>query len=268
MNNEIEKAFIEELTCQATYEFAEHRRCIDIIIVVHNQLNYVKKCIETIFDNTENFRLYIWDNGSEEPTSSYLKNLCTNENVHLERREENSGFIKPNNALAALGTSPFMVLLNSDTEVYKGWDTALIGWLVARPECAIVGYLGGMLEENGQGGKARAGEAIDYVCGWCACFSRKTYEQYGLFDEKNLTFAYGEDADLSLRLLEAGHKIRALHLGLVIHHGNATINEVKLVRDCKTTFDQNHDYIRSRWGTYLLEKRALLRENCAIMEIP
>jgi GT2 family glycosyltransferase len=177
----------------------------------------------------------------------------------LERSEENLGFILPNNILAAKGNSPYLVLLNSDTEVYKGWDTALIGWLVAKPEYAQSGYLGGMLEENAQGGKSWAGEHIDYVCGWCVCMPRRIYNNFGLFDAEHLSFAYGEDADLSLRLIEAGYKLRALHLGLVIHHGNATISEVQKTRDCKTTFDQNHEYLRKRWRNYLLEKRAMLR---------
>jgi GT2 family glycosyltransferase len=260
MNPEITNAFIEELTHQAAYEFGEVRDPIDIIIVVHNQRDYIKKCVETLYENTENFKLYIWDNGSDEPTAGYLKQIATEKsNIYLERCEENLGFIRPNNILAAKGSSPYLVLLNSDTEVYKGWDTAMVGWLKAKTEYAQVGYLGGMLEENGQGGKSWSGECIDYVCGWCVCMPRTIFNKVGLFDEDHLKFAYGEDADLSLRLIEAGYKLRALHLGLVLHHGNATINEVKLKQDCKTTFIQNHDYIRLRWGSYLLKDRALLR---------
>lgn len=266
MNNRVTNAFIDELTQQANYEFGIVRYAKDIIIIVHNQLDYIKKCVETLYENTSDFKLYIWDNGSEEPTASYLKSLTDRDNVHLERSEENLGFILPNNILAAKGDSPYLVLLNSDTEVYKGWDTALIGWLLAKPEYAQVGYLGGMLEENALGGKAWAGECIDYVCGWCVCMPRQLYTKFGLFDEEHLSFAYGEDADLSLRLVEAGYKIHALHLGLVIHHGNATISEVQKTRDCKPTFDANHDYLRQRWGNYLLNQRVLLRPEAQIRE--
>lgn len=268
MDNSVTNAFIEELTYQAQYEFGVTRYNKDVVIVVHNQLDYIKKCVETIYENTSDFNLYIWDNGSDEPTASYLKSIAdNNDNIYLERSEENLGFIKPNNILAAKGTSPYLISLNSDTEVHKGWDTALIGWLLAKPEYAQVGYLGGMLEENGQGGKAWSGECIDYVCGWCVCMDREIYNKFGLFDEEHLNFAYGEDADLSLRLIEAGHKLRALYLGLVFHHGNATINEVQKVRDCKPSFDQNHEYIRSRWGNYLRKSRALLKPEAHIREV-
>jgi GT2 family glycosyltransferase len=257
--------FIEELTCQFDYE-NKAKHSVDIIIVVHNQLDYIKKCVETLYENTVNFKLYIWDNASDKPTADYLKELSeTKNNVHLERSVENLGFIKPNNILASRGSSDYLILLNSDTEVYKGWDTAMIGWLINKTEYGQVGYLGGLLDEHGQGGKARAGDLIDYVCGWCACMARTTYKENGLFDE-NLVFAYGEDADLSLRLQDKGWKLRALHLGLVLHHGNATINEVRKTRDCKQTFDQNHDYIRRRWKNYLLENRAVLKEIDATIE--
>jgi GT2 family glycosyltransferase len=262
----IESIFIEELFNQANYEFSkQHYK--DIIIVVHNQLDYTKKCIETIYNNTSNFHLYIWDNGSDEETAKYLQEQqLSRKNFHFIRHDDNIGFIKPNNELAKLGNSPYIILLNNDTEVFKGWDTALIGWLIAKPEYGQVGYLGGILEENCQGGKARCGEVIDYVCGWCMCMPREVYDKYGLFDEKNLSFAYGEDADLSLRLLEAKYKIRALRLGLVIHHGNATIKEVAKTRDCRCTFDANHDYLRLRWADYLSKDRAMLRNSLSTEE--
>lgn len=263
----LENLFIEELFHQANYEFSK-QHCKDILVVVHNQLEYTKKCVDTIYSSTDNFHLYIWDNGSDEETHNYLQEQQLNrKNFHFVRNDDNIGFIKPNNELAKLGNSPYIILLNNDTEVFKGWDTALIGWLEANPGYAQTGYLGGILEENCQGGKARCGEAIDYVCGWCMCMSRKVYDKYGLFDEENLLFAYGEDADLSLRLIEAKFKIRALHLGLVIHHGNATIKEVAKKRDCRPTFDANHDYLRLRWADYLSKDRAMLRNPPAIEEI-
>lgn len=260
MNHEILKDEIlkDELLQQLMYAEFNSRQKIDIIIIVHDQLDYIQRCIESIYKNTKDFNLFIWDNGSAEPTANYLREIATKNNVYLERSEENLGFIKPNNILAAKGSSPYLILLNSDTEVYSGWDTAMVGWLIGKPDYAQVGYLGGMLDETGLGGTADKGECIDYVCGWCVCMPRNIYNKFGLFDEKNLNFAYGEDADLSLRLVEAGYKIRALHLEFIVHFGNATIRQVRRERDCKTTFEQNHDYIRQRWKDYLSTKRALL----------
>lgn len=259
-HNQTEEALIDELYQQAVYEISGNLHHKDIIIIVHNQLYYVKKCIEAIYANTKDFTLYVWDNASDSETADYLNQLAVEkDNFVLEHHNTNIGFIRPNNILAAKGTSPYLILLNSDTEVRKGWDMALIGWLEAKKDCAIVGYLGGLLEANGQGEMAWSGSLIDYVCGWCCCLSRAKYDQFGLFDEENLAFAYGEDADLSLRLVEAGYSVYALHLGWVIHYGNVTINEVVKIRNCKTSFDENHAYLKRRWAKYLRINRILAK---------
>jgi GT2 family glycosyltransferase len=252
-------AFHEELCNQYLYEQTGVQEQKDILVIVHDQLDYVKKCIASLYENTKNFVLYIWDNNSLPPTKEYLEEVArTNDNVVLKRHSENVGFIVPNNELAKLGNSPYVILLNSDTEVRKGWDTALIGWLKNNQKCVQVGYEGGLLEPDGRGnGKSWCGNTVDYVCGWCFCISRETYNQHGLFDENNLSFAYGEDSDFSLRLKEAGHDIYAMHIKLVRHYGNVTAKEVQSEMDTSLSFDANHIYIRNRHAHYLANHRML-----------
>jgi len=251
----------QELYCQRVYEMTGSNDAKDIIVVVHDQLDFVKKCIDSLYLNTKNFNLYLWDNNSMAPTRECLEEVAkTNDNVVLVRHSENIGFIAPNNELARHGKSPYIILLNSDTEVYPGWDTALIGWLKENPKCALVGYQGGTLDPDGRGWSgARYGDFLDYVCGWCLCLGRHTFNRYGLFDEKNLSFAYGEDSDLSLRLQEAGFNIHSLHIKLVKHYGNVTSLEVQREMDTSYSFKRNHEYIRKRWESYLTNERAALK---------
>ncbi len=247
----------KELYCQYVYE-AGTPETKDILVIVHDQLDYIKQCVESLFQNTDNFTLYLWDNNSMAPTREYLEEVArTHNNVVLVRHSENIGFIKPNNELASLGKSTYIILLNSDTKVEKGWDSALIGWLKENPSCAIVGYQGGTLEEDGRGAnRERSGPFIDYVCGWCFCIPRKDiYERFGLFDEMNLSFAYGEDSDFALRMKEAGYEIYALSIKLVTHYGNKTSLEVQKEMDTSVSFDRNHQYIRMRWKDYLENQR-------------
>jgi GT2 family glycosyltransferase len=248
--------FQDELYCQYVYEMTGSPDEKDIIVVVHDQLDFIEKCVESLYKNTKNFKLYLWDNNSMAPTREYLQEVArTHDNVVLVRHSENIGFIEPNNELVRLGKSPYIVLLNSDTEVSKGWDTALIGWLKSNPNCTIVGYHGGTLDADGRGWGGRIDDKIDYVSGWCLCISRQTYDSYGLFDGKNLSFAYGEDSDFSLRMREAGFDVHALHMNLVLHYGNVTALEVNKVMDTTPTFNKNHEYIRQRWANYLANDR-------------
>lgn len=226
----------------------------DIIIIVHDQLDYVRTCVESIQRNTDNYNIYLWDNGSYSPTADYLKQLAdTHENIFLHREEENIGFIQPNNRLAERTTSPYIILLNSDTRVYSGWDKAMIGHLQEHPEVAQVGYHGGWLNSKGKGVRFGFGGDVQYICGYCFCIPRSVYEEFGLFDEQNLEFAYCEDSDFSLRLKEAGRKIYALNVRLVHHFENVTVKQVIKEKDISPQLLRNSLYIQSRWGKYLTD---------------
>jgi len=226
------QALLFELKCQEAAATVQ----TDILLVVHNQPEHTRNCIQSDRVNTNNYRLFIWDNASSDETRQLLD--C---NV-LKRSEENLGFILPNNELARLTTAPYIILINSDVVVSSGWAEAMIGFLQSNPEYAVVGYEGGLLDENFQGCKSVWGDQIDYVCGWCMCIDRKVYEEIGLFDT-NLTFAYGEDSDFCLRVKNLGRKIYALHLRYACHVGNATIRSLA---DQSATFRQNHEYLKSK----------------------
>lgn len=232
----------------------------DIILVVRDQLDYVRHCIDSLYANTSNFKLWLWDNGSREDTKNYLESLTKLGNVFLHRSEANDGFIIPNNELAAQSTSPYIILLNTDTEVKKGWDKLLIGWLRDNPDVLETAYAGSQLNEECKGGPIHFGYDVDYLPGWCICFSRETYEKFGLFDSENLDFIYGEDADFSLRLKESGAKVYACYTDLVLHFENKTVLEVNLDQTFRKkfseTFEKNHEYLRKRY----LGKGILLRE--------
>ncbi len=217
----------------------------DILIVVHNQLDYVKQCIESVEANTKDYTLHVWDNGSNEETRDYL----SSKNIKLTVSAENLGFIIPNNRLFSESKSEYVILLNSDTIVSEGWDSAMIGYLKSHTDVGVVGYLGGILNKEGLGANAGYGKDIDYVMGWCMCFRRDTVEM--LFDEENLKFAYCEDADFCLRLKEKGLSSYALHVPLVHHYGNKTANQVSKERDITRTFQDNHLYMQKRWAKIL-----------------
>lgn len=234
----------------------------DIIMVVHNQLDYVKVAVESIIQNTSNFHLYVWDNASDTSVSEFLYDKMYSledidgKDMTITRSSENIGFVLPNNELAKIGNSQYIIPINSDTQVYPGWDHYLIGFLQNNPSFLQVGYQGGLLDEKGMGNGADFGEKVDYICGWCFCISRNTYNAFGLFDDK-FEFAYCEDADFSLRIKKDGYKIYALHLATVHHSGNKTIKKVQedghlFVLD---TFKKNHEFMQKKWSEYLAKQR-------------
>lgn len=239
---------ISDLIIRQSYE----RTHKDICVVVHNQLPFVRNCIESVMDQTEDYTLWVWDNGSEAETRSYLESL--GEKINLVSCDENRGFIVPANELFERCKSDYVIMLNSDTKVFLGWDESLISQLQADPELGQVGYQGCLLDEHGMGGRVGSGYDIDYLAGWCFAVRRGEIEG-PLFDSKNLVFAYGEDSDLSMRIREKGRKLYALNLEFVIHYENQTVLEVakddQMAANMTCWFEKNHEYIRSRWKEYL-----------------
>lgn len=223
----------------------------DILIVVHNSHAYVVKCINSVFKNTKNFNLYIWNNGSDKLTTNYLNNLEKQKNnVKVYNHKQNLGFIEPNNEMIKKAKSPYIILLNSDTEVLPNWDLVLIGWLEKNPDYAQVGYLGGYLNGIGKGVKFGPGDKVDYICGYCFCIKKQIYEKFGLFD-KNLKFAYCEDSDFSLRLRDKKQKIYACYSKLVVHHENKTVQHVVKKTNISKYIFNNLNFIQKKWFKYL-----------------
>lgn len=235
----------------------------DILIVVHDQLDYLKRTIESIVKFTSNYHIYIWDNHSKQDTQDYLHQLMfdLNGKITVMRSETNLGFIEPNNELAALGDSDYIILLNSDTEVSGGWDKAMLGYLQNNHDVKLVGYQGGLINSKGIGGRIGFGKDVDYIAGWCLCMERDTYDKHGLFSS-DLKFAYAEDSDLSIRLQTEGYQIYALHLMLVKHFENKTISNVQAEKevDVCATFEYNHQILSKKWANYIENQRIDVRE--------
>lgn len=235
----------------------------DILIVFHNQLSFLKECLDSLLSCTENFTLHLWDNNSDEETRQFLHHLIqqkkhqkSNWKLKLWHADKNYGFIFPNNTMFRYCASDYVILLNSDTRVYPGWDTNMLLLLQQQQDLAQVGYLGGDLDSNGRGHGGSYGEDIDYVCGWCFCVRRKLLENEYLFDSR-FRFAYCEDSDLSLRLKQKGYRIFAIRTPLVYHYQNVTIKQIhdegKI--DIQESFDANHRLFYEKWKEYLQKKQ-------------
>jgi GT2 family glycosyltransferase len=227
----------ETLKKELNFQFSYQSVTADILVVVKDEYQHTKRFLQSLSKTTDNYKLYIWDNGSKKPTSSLLKKS----NPHcLIRSEENLGFIKPNNALFKKCTSQYTILLNNDTILSPGWKEAMIGYLQNNPNTGVIGYQGGFLNSDFIGHKFGSGANIDYVCGWALCFENKLTNE--LFDE-NLEFAYGEDSDFCLTMKSKGFDCYALSLQYIHHIGNATSKK----HHDKPAFVKNHLYLKEKW---------------------
>lgn len=115
---------------------------VSIIIVTFNNLNYTKECIQSILEKTAypNYEIIIVDNKSRDNTPNYLKELEKQySNVTIVLNEQNYGFAKGNNIGIKKAKGDYIILLNNDTVVTRGWVNGFIKHLERDNRLGLVG---------------------------------------------------------------------------------------------------------------------------------
>jgi GT2 family glycosyltransferase/Flp pilus assembly protein TadD/SAM-dependent methyltransferase len=115
------------------------RANVSIIIPVFNKVEYTKKCIESIRNNTNNvgYEIIVINNGSTDATTNYLNSIRSQ--VKIINNEKNLGFSKACNQGIRDATAPYILFLNNDTEPQPGWLEPLIEVLDNDTSVAAVG---------------------------------------------------------------------------------------------------------------------------------
>lgn len=118
---------------QERYEkFREASKCvipkISIIVLTYNNLEINKICMKSILEKTAypNYELIVVDNCSSDGTREYLSELEERiPEVKVILNEKNLGFAAGNNVGMKAADGDYIVLLNNDTVVTRGWLTAM-----------------------------------------------------------------------------------------------------------------------------------------------
>ena len=220
----------------------------DIIIPVWNEPELTRKCVESIEKNTHiACRIILIDNASGNETASYLKGLSekNKDSVILIRNEENAGFPKAVNQGITLSSAPYLCVLNSDTEVYKGWLSEMIGIAEANPDIGVLNPASNNLgfREPIEGFSGKWIEMSSCV-GFCMLIKREVIKKIGTFDE---IFSPGnfEDTDFSRRAVKAGYKCIMAKGAYVYHVQNTGFKKRK---DWDEKFKRNLDIFNQKWG--------------------
>jgi len=199
----------------------------------------------------------------------------------------NGGFAYGNNeairpALAGADKPEFVLLLNSDTQVYPGALQTLVDFLEQHPEAAMVGSrledpdgtaqfstfrfpsLWSELDEALRIGPIHrllsrfvtllptptSAAQVDWVAGASLCIRREVFDTIGLLDDDY--FLYYEETDFCLRAARAGFtcwyepKSRVMHL--IGQSTGVTVRDQALPRRPKYWFDSRRRYFLRNHG--------------------
>lgn len=90
---------------------------LSISIVSFNVKELLRRCIQSIYDSTNgaNIEIFVVDNNSSDGSREMVESEFPQ--VRLIANRSNVGYSKANNQAIALSNAPFVLVLNSDTEV-------------------------------------------------------------------------------------------------------------------------------------------------------
>ncbi|MFA5147125.1 MAG: glycosyltransferase family 2 protein [Candidatus Omnitrophota bacterium] len=226
----------------------------DIIIPVFNNTKMTENCFWSIAENTDvPYTLIFIDNGSDEPTKRFLKDVkACNKNVEVIRNDVNRGWIKAINQGIAVSRSPYVCIMNNDTIVRTPrWLSKLIGISDAAPDIGLVNPRFKLKK----GSPARKGAGapfieVDFCRGYCILIKRSVIDKVGLFDE-SYGMGYYDDDDYSARAIRAGFRCVSADGVTVEHIGDSTFVSLYDEARRRELHEKNKALFYSRWGRRL-----------------
>lgn len=214
---------------------------VSIVIPNYNGISFLEACLRSVSEQTGvSAEVIVVDNGSTDGSQAYIKEHF--KECVLVCLDRNYGFCRAVNEGIRRANSPYVILLNNDTEVQSDFAGHLLRAIREddrRFSCAaqMLQYKERTLLDNagdyycalgwgfarGKGKPADAysvGRKIFSSCAGAAIYRKELVEKLGGFDEAH--FAYLEDMDLSYRAKIHGYYHWYVPQAKVFHMGSAT----------------------------------------------
>ncbi|PID89437.1 MAG: glycosyl transferase family 2 [Bacteroidia bacterium] len=252
---------------------------LSIIIVNYNVKYFLEQCLYSVRKALKNLvaEVFVVDNNSVDGSCEMVAEKFPE--VMLIRNKHNSGFSVANNQAIKRAKGEYVLLLNPDTLVEEDTFTKIIDFMDAKPDAGGLGVKmidgnGNFLPESKRGlptpmvafykifgisklfpksktfGKYHLGwldkdkiHEIEILSGAFMFMRKKALDKVGMLDES--FFMYGEDIDLSYRILLGGFKNYYFPETTIIHYkGESTkkgsINYVLVFYNAMIIFAKKH----------------------------
>lgn len=238
-----------QLPLRLGHELVAHRQPVDVIVCVHNALDDVRRCLESVRQHTRApYRLVLVDDGSDAPTRDHLAAFAQQHGALLLRNEVAQGYTLAANQGMRQSTAPYLVLLNSDTIVSQDWLDRMVMCAETDPAIGMVGPLSntaswqsipeiirdgdwsdnplpaGMdIADMAQWVAQTASQSyprLNFLNGFCLLVKRSLIDRIGLFDEQVFGKGFGEENDYCLRAGLAGFSL-AVADDVYVHHAQS-----------------------------------------------
>ncbi len=273
---------------------AARQASVDVIVCVHNALDDVRRCLESVVRYTAPpYNIILVDDGSDAPTRDYLQYFADSQGAVLLRNEQARGYTLAANQGLRASSADYALLLNSDTIVPPGWLDGMVACAESDPRIGLVGPLSNTaswqsvpetLNEEGDWAEnilpegvsvvemahrirtdsARLYPRIPFLNGFCLMIKRAALQEIGYFDEETFGAGYGEENDYCLRARKAGWEL-AVADDVYIYHAQSKSYSHERRRKLARRADQK---LAAKHGQPLISQGVqACRENPALMGV-
>ncbi len=252
---------------------------ISIVIVNYNVEHFLEQCLNSVYNAFKNCsgEVFVVDNNSFDGSVEMVKAKFPQ--AHFIENKENLGFSRANNQAIRLSKGKYVLLLNPDTVVEEDTFRKCIDFMNQHPDAGGLGVRmldgkGHFLPESKRGiptpsvafykifglssifpkskkfGRYHLGylpetetNEIEILSGAFMLMRKETLDKVGLLDED--FFMYGEDIDLSYRIILGGYKNYYFPETRIIHYkGESTkkssVNYVFVFYNAMIIFAKKH----------------------------
>ncbi|HOT89642.1 MAG TPA: glycosyltransferase, partial [Bacteroidales bacterium] len=279
---------------------------LSIVIVNYNVKYFLEQCLTSVKNACKNIdnEIIIVDNNSVDGSIKMIHEKFPE--VKIIENKENLGFSKANNQAIQIAQGKYILLLNPDTVVEEETFSKILDFMNSNPDAGGLGVKmidgkGKFLPESKRG-LPTPSVAFYKIFGFSRIFPKsKIFGQYHLsYLDKNKVhevailsgaffmirketllktgpldetfFMYGEDIDLSYRIIKAGYKNYYFPLTRIIHYkGESTkkssINYVIVFYNAMIIFAKKHfSKKNAKLFTYMINFAIYIRAFFAIAE--
>ena len=279
---------------------------LSIIIVNYNVKFFLEHCLYSVRKSLSGIQgeVIIIDNNSVDGSVQLLKEKFPE--YTLIENSENAGFSRANNQGIKISKGKYVLLLNPDTVVQEDTFSKCLSFMEANPDAGALGVkmidgkgrflpeskralpkpatafykifgLSRLFPKSRKFGKYNLGylspdetNEIEILPGAFMFIRKAALDKTGLLDES--FFMYGEDIDLSYRIIQKGYKNYYFPKTTIIHYkGESTkkgsLNYVKMFYKAMLIFARKHFSKRKAWIFSLIIKLAIyFRAGLSIMK--
>ena len=187
---------------------------VSVIITTRNRIRVLPRALESVYaQDYPNREILVLDDASEDGTSDYLR--LHHPDIRVFRFDQNRGLIVARNLLMREAKGEFIVSLDDDAYfLHADTISGVAARMEGEPELAVIAFRAVDREAEAPD-KGEPEHYTNSFWGCGHCIRKAVLHETGYYRE--LALRQSEESDLSLRILDKGHRLVYFPKATIVH---------------------------------------------------